>query len=259
MISPLSFMKIKGIFVTHLHGDHTFGLPGLIQTMELSGRKDELVICGPEGIRKALTDILSLTEVELGYELNIREWSGGEATSFEGFKVSSFKTDHIVPSIGYLLEENDHKGRFDRKKAISLGLKPGPDFSKLQNGEKVGDITPDMVIGPSRPGCRVVYSGDTVPCAELSNAAMNADVLIHESTYAHSEAHLASEYKHSTALQVAETAKKCGCRALFLIHISNRYDDLTTLENEARSVFENTFLPNDMDAYKVSTDSIRSA
>lgn len=258
MISPFSFMKIKGIFITHMHGDHTFGLPGLLQTMELSGRKDKLVLCGPEGFIDGFKDILSLCEGQFGYELDTMEMSGGETVRFDSFTVSSFRTEHMVPSIGYVLSENESKGRFDRQKAVSLGIRPGPDFTRLQNGETVNNVRPDMVMGPSRPGCRVVYSGDTVPCQDLSEAATGADVLIHESTYAHEEAYLAADYGHSTSVQAADTAKRCGCRALFLIHTSNRYDDKSVLVDEAKGIFENSILPNDLDLYKISKNEIRS-
>lgn len=259
MISPFSFMKLNGIFITHMHGDHVLGLPGLIQTMGLSGRKEKLTVCGPEGFSESLKKIMSACGEDIEYELEIRDLCGGETVQFKNFEISAFSTDHNVTSIGYSLREKDSRGRFDRKKAISLGLRPGPDFSKLQNGENVGDVTPDMVIGPSRPGCKVIYSGDTAPCSEVVNAAKDADVLIHESTFSNDELKLAIAHKHSTSVQAAEIAKEANCRALFLIHISNRYDDKAKLENEAKSVFSESIIPNDLDLYKVSKREIRSA
>lgn len=258
MISPFSFMKIKGIFITHMHGDHFLGLPGLLQTMGLSGRKDKLRVCGPNGMRDALLAVLSACEGEIGYELDIVELSHGDRMGFDGFEVSAFATDHTVPSLGYKLSENDARGRFDKKKAVDLGLRPGPDFSRLQNGETVGGVTPEMIMGPARPGCSLVYSGDTAPCKELSDAALGADVLIHESTFSGKESKLAADHKHSTSLQAAEAAKECGCRVLFLIHVSNRYDDKGVIEKEAGAVFENSIVPNDLDLYKITKDRIRS-
>ncbi len=257
MISPFSFMKVKGIFITHMHGDHFLGLPGLLQTMGLSGRKDKLMVCGPEGLSAGLEAIFSVCEGRIDYELEVTELSHGAEMVFDGFTVSAFRTDHSVPSLGYKISEKDHRGKFDKKKAAALGLSPGPDFSKLQNGESVGEVTPDMVMGPPRPGCSLVYSGDTVPCGELSEAAAGADALIHESTYSGKESDLASEHKHSTAVQAAETAKRCGCGALFLIHTSNRYDNKTLIEEEAKAVFANSILPSDMDMYKVSKDGYK--
>jgi len=259
MISPFSFMKIKGIFITHMHGDHFLGLPGLLQTMGLLGRKEKMVVCGPEGLSDGLKAVLSACEGNIEYELEIVELTHGATIEFDGFAVSAFRTDHNVPSFGYKLTEKDAKGRFDKKRATELGLKPGPDFSLLQDGKSVGDVTPDMVIGPPRPGCTLVYSGDTSPCGELSKAAAGADVLIHESTFSDNESKLAAEHKHSTSVQAAETAKACGCKALFLIHISNRYENKDQIEKEARSVFERSFVPNDMDLYKISDGNIRTA
>ena len=259
MISPFSFMKVKGIFITHMHGDHFLGLPGLLQTMGLSGRKEKLVVCGPEGLIDCLSAVLSACEGKIEYELQINELTHGSEVEFSDFTVSAFRTDHNVPSFGYKLSENASKGRFDKEKATELGLRPGPDFSRLQDGETVGSITPDMVVGPPRPGCTLVYSGDTAPCRELSEAAAGADVLIHESTFSEKEACLASDHKHSTSVQAAETAKECGCRVLFLIHISNRYEDKELIGEEARAVFENSIVPNDMDMYRVSKENIKSA
>ncbi|AIZ56282.1 ribonuclease Z [Candidatus Methanoplasma termitum] len=257
MVSPMSFMRIKGIFITHMHGDHFLGLPGLLQTMGLSGRKDKLVVCGPEGLSAALKAIFSVCEGNIEYEIEVREIAPGERIEFNGFAVSAFRTDHSIPSFGYKLVENAFRGRFNKEKAIKLGLRPGPDFSKLQNGETVNGVTPEMVMGSSRPGCSIVYSGDTVPCMELSEAAAGADVLIHESTFSGKESKLAAEHKHSTCVQAAETAEECGCRILFLIHISNRYDDKWFIEKEAKAIFDNIVVPSDMDMYKVSMAEIR--
>lgn len=256
MMSPFSFMKISGIFITHMHGDHFFGLPGLLQTMGLSGRKDKLTVCGPEGLADALNAVFSVCGGDIGYELDIVEAVHGGAVGFGGFSVSAFGTDHTVPSFGYRLAEKAAPGRFNKEKAVRLGLSPGPDFSRLQNGETVNGIAPGMVIGPSRPGCVLVYSGDTSPCGELYDAAAGADVLIHESTFSGKERKLASEHKHSTSVQAAETARKCGCGTLFLTHISNRYDDKAAIELEARAVFERTIIPGDMDGYRVSKGDV---
>jgi len=256
MVSPFSFMKIKGIFITHMHGDHFLGLPGLLQTMGLSGRKDKLQVCGPEGLSAGLSSILSVCEGNIGYEIEMIETTHGNTMEFDGFAVSAFSTDHTVASFGYKLSEKDSKGRFDEKKAISLGLSPGPDYSRLQRGEVVKGVAPESVVGPSRTGCSLVYSGDTAPCKGLSEAAAGADALIHESTFSDRESEIAAEHKHSTAVQAAEAAKEGRCRALFLIHISNRYDDKKAIEDEAKAVFENSMVPDDMSMYKVSKSYI---
>ena len=258
MISPLSFMKVKGIFITHMHGDHFLGLPGLLQTMGLSGRKEKLIICGPKGLSEMLEVFLKVCEGKIEYDLDIRTAEHGSSFEFNGFSVSAFRTEHGTPSFGYKLSENEARGRFNKEKAVKLGLSPGPDFSRLQEGETVRGVAPEMVIGPSRPGCSVVYTGDTCKCDELSEASSGADVLIHESTFSGEESDLAKEHKHSTSVQAAETARESGCRILFLIHTSNRYEDKSILEEEARTVFERSVVPNDMDMFKVSKSIIKA-
>ncbi|MCL2295949.1 MAG: ribonuclease Z [Methanomassiliicoccaceae archaeon] len=257
MMSPFSFMKVKGVFITHMHGDHFLGLPGLLQTMGLSGRKEKLSVCGPKGLSDCLSAVLSACEGDIGYDLHVTELEPGETIEFDGFTVSAFTTDHSMPSFGYKLSEKNSAGKFDKKKAAELGLRPGPDFSSLQGGRAVGNVTPDMVVGPPRPGCTLVYSGDTVPCRELSEAAAGADVLIHESTFSGNESKLAADHKHSTSVQAAEAAKECGCGTLFLIHISNRYENKGLIGEEAGHFFKNTVVPSDMDLYRVSKNSIR--
>ena len=257
MLSPFSFMKISGIFITHMHGDHVLGLPGLLQTMSMSGRKDPLIVCGPSGFAKGLEGMLSICEGEISYPLDVRELNDGDVVEFKGFNVSAFRNEHNIPSLGYYAEENDTH-RFDREKATSMGIKPGPDFSRLQNGESVCGVTPDMVMGDTIRGCKVVYSGDTVPCDRLTEVSKDADVLIHESTYSEEHAGLAKEHWHSTATQAAMTARGCGCRALMLIHISNRYENRDSIREEAAVIFENTIIPSDLEMFSVTRDNIRS-
>ncbi|MDR3205928.1 MAG: ribonuclease Z [Candidatus Methanoplasma sp.] len=258
MLSPFSFMKVACILITHMHGDHVFGLPGIIQTMSMSGRKEPLTVCGPEGIREYLDAVLSICEGNICYQLDVVEVSPGYEVEFREFSVSVFETDHVVASVGYVLREHDQKGRFDREKAISLGLSPGPDFARLRDGDTVNGVAPDSVIEPPAKGLSVVYSGDTAPCKGLDDAALGTDILIHEATYADSEKHMAAKFKHSTSLQAAELAKKSGCRHLFITHVSNRYDDRKMLEAEARETFPDTDLAEDFRLFLVTKDSVRS-
>ncbi|MDR3282347.1 MAG: ribonuclease Z [Candidatus Methanoplasma sp.] len=259
MLSPFSFMRVACILITHMHGDHVFGLPGIIQTMSMSGRKEPLTVCGPEGIRDYLDAVLSICEGSICYQLDVVEALPGREIEFKEFSVSVFGTDHVVPSLGYVLRGHDSKGRFDRNKAISLGLSPGPDFSRLKGGETVCGVRPESVIEPPVKGFSVAYSGDTSPCEGLELAAAGADVLIHEATYADSEKEMAAKFKHSTSVQAAEAAKKIGCRHLFITHVSNRYDDRKVLEAEARAVFPNTDLAEDLRLFSATKDGIRSA
>lgn len=259
MISPFSFMKIDRIFITHLHGDHILGLPGLLQTMGMSGRKDPVSVYGPTGLLKALKSMLDACEGELEYELRIEEVEGDEEFSFESFDVTVFRTVHNTSSVGFVYREHERPGTFNKEKAERLGLIPGEDFSRLQAGETVKGVTPDQVIGPARPGCSLVYTGDTVPCSEILNASKDVDVLIHEATYTEDDSELAKEHFHSTAKAAAEMALKCNVRMLALIHISNRYGDSEASLTEAKSVFGNTIAPDDFQMLTVNSGSIRSA
>lgn len=259
MISPFSFMKIDRIFITHLHGDHILGLPGLLQTMGMSGRRDPVSVYGPTGLLKALKSMLDACEGELEYELRIEEVEGDEEFSFDSFGVTVFRTVHNTPSVGYVYREHERPGIFNKEKAEKLGLIPGEDFSRLQAGETVKGVTPDQVIGPERPGCSLVYTGDTVPCKDILNASKDVDILIHEATYTEEDSGLAKEHFHSTAKAAAETASKCNVRMLALIHISNRYGDSEASLAEAKSVFGNTIAPEDFQMLTVTNGSIKSA
>ena len=257
MISPFSFMKIDRIFISHMHGDHILGLPGLLQTMGMSGRKKPVSVCGPKGIARALNSMMDACEGELEYELEITELEGGESLDFDSFTVTAFRTEHNTPSIGFVYREHDRPGTFNKDKAIKLGLEPGEDFSRLQNGETVKGVRPEQIIGPVRPGCSMVYTGDTVPCREIAEASSDVDVLIHEATYIDDDLELAKVHFHSTARLAAETARDCNVRMLALIHVSNRYGDAELSLAEAKSIFENTVAPNDLQMITVMNGGIR--
>ena len=269
MISPMSFMKISGIFITHFHGDHLLGLPGLLQTMGMSGRKKEVVIGGPKGITDSVRHLLAACErtytekdpsdptKELEFPLRVIEMDS-TTVEFDGYRVESFTTEHGITSIGFKFTENDRLGKFDRDKAVSLGLREGKDFSLIQEGKTVNGVSPDDVMGPKEPGRAIVYSGDTRPCAGLSEAARNAHVLIHESTYAESERELAGKYMHSTCTEAAELASEANVKVLLLTHVSNRYDDIELLRKEASMIFENTMLAHDMEMLQLTKDGLRS-
>ena len=256
MISPFSFMKIDRVFISHMHGDHILGLPGLLQTMGMSGRKKDVSIYGPEGLGKALNSMLDACEGELEFNITINELEGGESFAFEGFSVSVFRTEHNTPSVGFLYREDDRPGAFNKAKAEKLGLEP-EDFSKLQNGETVKGVKPEQVIGPARRGCSMVYTGDTVPCNAIKEASAGADVLIHEATYVDKDSKLAKEHFHSTARSAAETASECKVRMLALVHISNRYGDNEASLEEAKRYFENTVAPSDLQLITVMNGEIR--
>ena len=241
MHSSVSFMKISKVFITHLHADHFLGLPGLIQSMSLNGREDPLLIFGPQGTKANVSSMLRLGYFQCVFEVKTRDLKAGAEQVFEGYKIRTRQASHSVPSLAYSLEEERRPGRFDVKKAARLGIPEGPLFRKLQDGKTVTiagrKIVPAEVLGPPRPGRRVVYTGDTKPSKVIAALARGADVLIHDCTLDLSHSKLASDFGHSTAAGAARVAKAAGVGILFLVHISPRYDDTSILETEARAIF----------------------
>lgn len=257
MISKFSFMRVDRIFITHMHGDHILGLPGLLMTMGLSGRTEPVSLFGPEGIEFTVNSMLDACEGELEFDLIIKEVKPGDTVDFDGFSVTAFGTEHNCPSIGYVYREHDRPGAFNREKAEKLGLKPGPDFAAIQRGETVRGITPDMIIGSARPGLSMAYPGDTLLCDSVTEAVKGVDVLIHEGTYLDDDSELAKAHFHSTVRGVAEMAKSAGVRNLMIVHISNRYGDGADAETEAKTYFEKTYVPKDQDIYEITKNGVR--
>ena len=257
MLSKFSFMKVDRIFITHMHGDHILGLPGLLQTMGLSGRREKVDVFGPVGIKHSLCGMMDACEGDLEFELDIHEVNAGEILRFNTFSVSVFATAHGCPSVGFKLTEADRPGVFDQEKAFLAGLEKS-DYSKIQRGETVKGVRPEEIIGPPRPGMSLVYTGDTVYCDTVKDAVKGVDVLIHEGTYVEEDTELAKGHFHSTIGEVARMANDAGIRSLFLVHISNRYGDSEEPIEEAKKYFENTFIPNDLDIFMVTPDSVRS-
>ena len=251
MISPFSYMKIRAICITHLHGDHVFGLPGLLQTMSLSGRSEPLTVYGPPGIGRGLEAMMSVTEGETVYPLDVVEVSGGERFQVRDMTVEVYATEHGMASVGYVVRERDRPGKLNKDLAVSLGVTEGPDMARLKAGEVVNGVRPEQVMGPSTPGPAISYSGDTLAIQETAEASENVDVLVHECTYMDSEKDLAADHFHTTTLQAAGIAKSAGAHSLILTHISNRYDDRQAVVDEARTVFGNTCAAEDLDLFEV--------
>ena len=254
--SNLSYMQISKIFITHFHGDHFLGLPGLIQTMQLNDRDKPLHIYGPKGMEELTDQLLTLGYFRPSYRIISHEVNNGDKIEFEDYNIHTLKVNHNVPAFSYCLLEHQRPGKFNKPKAIEIGIPEGPLFSKLQRGQSVTlangkTITPDMVLGPSRKGRMIVISGDTKPCEELIEFSKDADVLIHEATFDSELEEVAKEYGHTTAFQAAEIAKKASVEKLFLVHISPRYLDSHALENEARKAFLRSFVPKDFHEIEV--------
>ncbi len=254
--SNLSYMQISNICITHFHGDHFLGLPGLIQTMELNDRKETLHIYGPRGIIELVSKLLTLGYFRPSYEIVAHELKDGEKIEFEEYTISCCSVDHNIPVFAYSLEENMRPGKFNKPKALKLGIPEGPLFSKLQQGQSITltsgkQIDPDMVLGPPRPGRKIIFSGDTRFCSQLVDFSHHADVLIHEATFDSALENVAFDYGHATARQAAKCAKQANVHMLLLTHISPRYLKTHELVQEARVIFKKSYIPDDLSEFPV--------
>jgi ribonuclease Z len=241
------------IYITHLHADHYLGIPGLLKTYDLNGRDRELRVIGPPGLFdlfKALRRIFG----RLAYEVDLIELEPGEAVPHSGYGVRSFEVEHGTRAYGYALVEDERPGRFDPAEAERLGVSAGPDFKLLQDGTAVegsaGPVLPEQVMGESRPGRKLVVSGDTAPCEMTRVAAHEAQLLVHDSSFADEETARAAETGHSTGRQAAELAAEAGVDMLALVHISSRYDVRAVL-GEAQEAFPRAVAPRDFDLIEI--------
>ncbi|HTT14981.1 MAG TPA: ribonuclease Z [Thermoplasmata archaeon] len=247
--SSASFMRVRRIFLTHFHGDHFLGLPGLVQSMSLNHRTDPLDIYGPPDAEEMVGRALRMGYFTLRFPVSVHALSPGASVELDGYTVRTSAAVHPVPSIAYRLEEGPKRGRFDGERARALGIR-GADFARLEAGEpvRVGStvVHPADVMGPPRPGRSVVYSGDTAPSEDVRKLADRATVLIHEATAAQEIEAEANQWGHSSARQAAETANAARVETLFLTHFSARYKELEPLETEARIVFPGSTAARDL-------------
>ncbi|MCS7095619.1 MAG: ribonuclease Z [Candidatus Bathyarchaeota archaeon] len=252
IIAGGSFHSNMKVFVTHMHGDHVLGLPGLIQTMSLLRRDKKLEIYGPPGLRAFMECIRGTVQFGLTFPIEVREVSEtGVACEEREYLVECVPADHTIPSLAYALVEKPRSGKFYPEKAKALGIPEGPLWGKLQHGEeiKLDDgrvIKPEEVTGPSRPGRKIVYTGDTRPCRALTKIAWDADLLIHEATFGDELAERAKEDGHSTPSQAAKLAKKSKVKRLVLTHLSARYEDASMILEQGRKIFNNTIVAEDL-------------
>ncbi len=253
-ISP---MKLSKIFLTHYHGDHILGLPGIVQSMAFRKRKEPLHIFGPKGLIKLIKNVISFGYFSLTFQIHMHEVEEGAVLEEENYKICCHPMDHSVLSLAYKIKEK-RRPKFIKENAIKLGLTPGPDFRKLQYGKSVEKngaiIKPEQVMGKERKGRIIVYSGDTRPCDHMIEFAKDADILIHESTFEGKYGDKAHSVYHSTSTQAAKIAEIANVKKLILTHVSTRYKNSDLLEDEAKAIFKNSVVAEDFMLIEVNRD-----
>ena len=254
MMRHTTGFTVGDVFVTHKHGDHLLGLPGLTQTWTFQGREEPVRIYCPHGVVEHVRDCVELAGHRPPYDVEIKTVGDGTVVDRGDYEIRVFETEHgRIDSVGYAVVEEERKGRFDRERAEELGVPPGPLFSKLHEGETVeledGTVVePEQVVGEPRPGRRFVYTGDTRPTERTVEEAQDASLLVHDGMFADENAERAHETGHSTAREAAEVAREADAELLALTHVSSRYsDDVSPLEAEAQDVFTDSFVASDGD------------
>ncbi|HXQ93737.1 MAG TPA: ribonuclease Z [Thermoplasmata archaeon] len=247
--SSASFMRVRRVLLTHFHGDHFLGLPGLIQSMGLNNRTEPLDIYGPEDTKEMIDRVLKLGYFTLRFPIEVHALGPGQSVELNGCTLRTARADHPVPSLAYRIDEGPKRGRFDGDLARSLGIR-GADFARLEAGDpvRVGDrvVHPADVMGPPRPGRSVVYSGDSAPSEEIRKLADRATLLVHEATTAQDLEAEANKWGHSSARQAAALAREAQVGTLFLTHFSSRYKETDPLRDEARAVFGESLAAKDL-------------
>lgn len=252
--SDIGLVELEEIFLTHFHADHYLGLPGMLKTYSLRGRELPLRVYGPSGLRELLSGLRRIVG-RLSYAVEPTELEAGAVLERAGYRIETFPVEHGVSAIGYAIVESERPGRFDVEAAATLGVPDGPERGRLQRGENVvlaggQEVASAQVLGPARPGRKLVLSGDTRPAASVVEASTGADVLVHEATFLSDELERARETLHATAGEAALVAREAGVRLLALTHLSTRYFGHQVVE-EARELFPETVVPRDFDVVDI--------
>lgn len=256
--APIKLSKLEHIFITHLHGDHLFGLPGLLITRSNQGVESSLKLYGPPGIKLYTETALSLSGSHLIYPLEIREIDVGLVFANNKITVEAAILDHRIESYGYRITESTRLGRLNHEKLQQLNVPEGPLYGQLKQGRNIQlpsglIVKANEVLGPNIPGRIVTILGDTRKCEAAVNLSKRANVLVHEATFSADLSELAHKYYHSTTEEAAQVAKEAGVAALILTHISSRYppDKEQELLKQATDIFPNSFLAQDFWSYPV--------
>jgi ribonuclease Z len=250
LLRSVGLLDLDTIFITHFHADHWLGLPGMLKSFALRERTEPLTVYGPRGLGE-LMGAMRIVYGRLPYELSIEELESAQTVSRDGYLIAAIPVRHKADrAFGYALVEDSRPGHLDARLAQELGVTPGPDFGRLQRGETVAGVKPEQVMGPTREGRKVVISGDTAPCEALGLAAHQADLLVHEATFAEEEADRARLTLHSTASQAATLARDAEVRLLAITHVSSRYIG-GELRDQARAIFPATEAPRDFDTIEI--------
>jgi ribonuclease Z len=265
--SPLRLSQLERIFVTHVHGDHMFGLPGLLASRSMGGGgSTPVTLYGPPGLAQFIRNALKYSETHLNYPIHIQTLEPGIVWKDEQFQVDCLPLRHRVPAYGYRITEKDQPGSFRVEQAQALGIPFGPLYGQLKAGASVTLADGRIIHGkdlvdPIQPGRSLAYCSDTIYSPQAVYLATGADVLIHESTYCHGDLDLAERGMHSTATMAAEVAKKAGAKQLILTHFSPRYEaeerlGLSAMLAEAQAIFPNTLMAKDFMHYEIAKPAV---
>ena len=249
LVRSTGLIELEEVFLTHFHADHVLGLPGMLKTFSLRQRERPLTVYGPVGLAR-LFKVLQPLVGNSTFPIDLVELEPNEELDRDGYRIAAYEADHVPRALGYAIVEDPRPGHFDPERARELGVTPGPDFGRLQQGETVNGVRPDQVMGETRRGRKVVLAGDGLPSEMTRLVAYGADLLVHEATFLEEEAARAAETKHSTARGAAELAAAADVHTLALTHVSTRYGGVQ-VRDEARQAFERTIVPRDFDSVEI--------